>query len=157
MTGLTSFWEHHKHGELRALPENEDKLYQLSKEKLVEIIKTLQEKIVRLEESLKLDSQISSKPTSTDLFKKSEKKKLQPDTEQTTTKGKPGGQPGHEGKTRKRFGPVERTEILRPQMYSHCGGTHFAPDIEYVETQQVAQFVANLLTCTFYNPYTVRL
>ncbi len=98
------------------LPENEDELYQLSKEHLVEIIKTLQEKIARLEESLKLDSQISSKPPSTDLLKKSEKKKPQPDTDQTTAKRKRGGQPGHEGKTRKGFGRVDRIEILRPQL-----------------------------------------
>ncbi len=133
------------------LPENEDELYQLSKEKLVGIIKTLQEKIARLEESLKLDSQISSKPPSTDLLKKSEKKKPQPETDQTTTKRKPGGQPGHEGKTRKGFGRVDRIEILRSQVCSHCGGTHFAPDMEYVETQQVAQFVANPIEIVEYH------
>lgn len=69
------------------LPENEDELYQLSKEQLVEIIKTLQENIARLEESLKLDSQISSKPPSTDLIKKSEKRNHNP----TPTRQRPNG------------------------------------------------------------------
>lgn len=134
-----------------SLPENEDELYQLSKEQLVEIINPLQEKIARLEENFKLDSQISSKPPSTDLLKKSEKKKPQPDTDETTTKRKPGGQPGHEGKTRKGFVRVDRIEILRPQLCSHCGGTHFAPDTEHVETQKVAQFVANPIEIVEYH------
>lgn len=55
------------------VPQNDDELYQLSKEQLVKIIKTLEEKIVRLEESLNLDSKTSSKPPSADLLRKSEK------------------------------------------------------------------------------------
>ncbi len=96
------------------VPQSQDELYQLSKEQLVEMIKALQEKIARLEESLNLDSRISSKPPSTDLIKKSEQKKLQLDADRTTTKRKPGGQPGHEGKTRKGFGRFDRIEILCP-------------------------------------------
>lgn len=96
------------------LHQHDEELYQLSKEQLVEIIKTLQEKIARLEESWKLDSKTSSKPPSTDLLKKSEKKKPQPDTDETTTLRKPGGQPGHEGKTRKGFGRVDRTLNFAP-------------------------------------------
>jgi transposase len=100
---------------------SDDELYQLSKEQLVETIKTLQKKIARLEENWNLDSKISSKPPSSDLLKKSEKEKLQPETDGATTKRKPGGQPGHQGKTRKGFGRIDRFEILRPQLCSCCG------------------------------------
>lgn len=58
-------------------------------------------------------------------------------------KRNPGRQPGHEGKTRKRFGRVDRIEILRPEKCSHCGEIHLHKDGEKVETQQVAQFVGN--------------
>ena len=89
--------------------QNDDELYQLSKKQLVEIIKALQNEMARLKESLNLDSKTSSKPPSQDLLKKTEKKKLQPDADASETKRKPGGQPGHEGKTRKGFGRVDRT------------------------------------------------
>jgi hypothetical protein len=59
-----------------------------------------------------LDSQTSSKPPSSDLLKKSEKKK-----ETGKKKRKPGGQPGHEGKTRKGFGRVDRIEILKAEQW----------------------------------------
>ena len=36
-------------------------------------------------------------------------------------KKKPGGQPGHEGKTRKGFGRVDRTEISSPSICLNCG------------------------------------
>lgn len=129
---------------------NDDELYQLSKEQLVEIIKTLQKEIARLKESLSLDSKTSSKPPSLDLLKKSEKKS-QPDTDGTTTKRKPGGQPGHEGKTRKGFGRFDRIEILRPEVCRHCGGTHFGLVPVNVEVQQVAQLVANPIEIVEYH------
>ena len=118
---------------------------------MVEIIKTLQKKIARLEESLNLDSKISSKPPSTDLIKKSEQKKLQLDADRATTKRTPGGQPGHEGKTRKGFGRFDRIEILCPKVCTHCGGTHFANDPLNVEVQQLAQFVANPIEIVEYH------
>lgn len=132
--------------------QNDDELYQLSKEQLVEIIKTLQNEITRLKESLNLDSKTSSKPPSGDLLKKSEKKKPQPDTgEQTKAKRKPGGQLGHEGKTRKGFGRVDRIEILRPEVCLHCGKAHFETDAVKVEIQQVAQFVTKPIEIVEYH------
>ncbi|NEO41047.1 MAG: hypothetical protein F6J90_33875 [Moorea sp. SIOASIH] len=56
-----------------------------------------------------LDSQTSSKPPSSDLLKKSEKKPSLPSESNTSAKRKPGGQPGHKGKTRKGFGRVDLT------------------------------------------------
>lgn len=128
---------------------NDDELYQLSKEQLVEIIKTLLDEIARLKESLSLDSKTSSKPPSLDLLKKSEKKKPQPEAEETKTKRKPGGQPGHEGKTRKGFGRFDRIEILRSEACPNCGGMHLEPIS--VEVQQVAQLVANPIELVEYH------
>ena len=104
-------------------------LRQLATEQLVDMIieqaiatETLNKKILELEqlvEKLKvsrdLDSSTSSKPPSGDLLKKSENKQHESNGDSETTKRKPGGQPGHPGKTRKGFGRVDRFEILRPQ------------------------------------------
>jgi transposase len=114
----------------------------LSKEQLVEIIKALQAEIARLKQSLKLNSKTSSKPPSGDLLQKSEKKKQQTQSDEGETKRKPGGQPGHEGKTRKGFGRVDRIEVLRPQVCWSCGVTHLVSDSSKIEVQQVAQLVA---------------
>lgn len=133
---------------------NDEELYQLSKEQLVEIIKTLQTEIARLKESLNLDSITSSKPPSQDLIKKSEQKKPESATENNSPKRKPGGQPGHEGKTRKGFGRFDRIEILRPEVCPGCGGSHFAPEPVNVEIQQVAQLVANPIEIIEYHRHS---
>ena len=111
------------------LPQDIDResLNQLSKQELVEIIieqskviGELQKIIYELHlevEGLKvsrdLDSKTSSKPPSGNILKKSENKKAPPQEESNHPKRKPGGQPGHQGKTRKGFGKVDRYEILR--------------------------------------------
>lgn len=130
-------------------PLKVEELRQLSAEKLVEIviaqqklIEKLQHRIEQLEQSLNLDSETSSKPPSTDLLKKSERKpeerleKAKPETAR-----KPGGQPGHRGKTRKGFGRVDRYEILTPTTCSNCGNQQWKTKAVRVETQQVAQLV----------------
>lgn len=79
-------------------------------------IETLKVEVARLKEQLGTDSKTSSKPPSTDLLKKSEEK-----GEPASSKGtgrKPGGQPGHVGKTRKGFSRIDRVEVLRPRNYS---------------------------------------
>lgn len=76
---------------------------------MVEIIKALQAEIARLKEILNLDSKTRSKPPSQEIIKKPEKKQSTLDTDETELKRKPGGQPGHKGKTRKGFGRVDRT------------------------------------------------
>ena len=130
---------------------SDDDLYQLSKEELVEIIKVLQAEIGQLKEILNLDSKTSSKPPSQDLIKKSEKKQSTQDSSPDEAKRKPGGQPGHEGKTRKGFGRVDRISILRPQVCQHCGGIHLTSKIENVQIQQVAQLVANPIEIVEYH------
>ncbi len=84
------------------------------------VIEELQQQVERLKLSLQKDSKTSSKPPSTDLLFKPEKP--QGDSEKTETpKRKPGGQPGHRGKTRKGFGRVDRHEQLKPQECPQCG------------------------------------
>ncbi|NEQ88266.1 MAG: DUF1192 family protein [Moorea sp. SIO2I5] len=111
------------------LTHTEQELNQLSTEELVEIIKALQTEVARLSVIVGQDSQTSSKPPSTDIIKKSEKKKLEQETSDGEQKRKPGGQPGHKGKTRKGMGRVDTIEVLHPEVCAHCGGTHF--DLEF--------------------------
>lgn len=100
-----------------------------------QVIEQLQQEITRLKASLQLDSQTSSKPPSTDLLKKPEKPKESAD-KTGAAKRKPGGQPGHLGKTRKGFGRIDRYEILKPQECPHCGS------LEFVEAKRVSAATA---------------
>ena len=139
---------------LPQLPERET-LIQLPPQQLVNIIvqqqqvieqqqqaiEQLTQEVNRLKISLGLDSQTSSKPPSTDLLKKPEKAKEQPLASDAAAKRKPGGQPGHPGKTRKGFGRVDRYEILRPQVCPHCGSLEFTEQPVAVSVQQVATLV----------------
>ena len=139
---------------LPQLPERET-LIQLPPQQLVNIIvqqqqvieqqqqaiEQLTQEVNRLKISLGLDSQISSLPPSTDLLKKQEKAKEQQETNTEAPKRKPGGQPGHPGKTRKGFGRVDRYEILRPQVCPECGSLEFTEHPVAVSVQQVAQLV----------------
>ena len=115
-------------------PTDPESLSQLSKSELVQliiyqqkIIEELKQEIAKLKISRDLDSQTSSKPPSTDLLKKSEKESSETE-EQQKSKRKPGGQPGHMGKTRKGFARVarlrrgfaDRHQILRPEKCSRC-------------------------------------
>lgn len=132
-----------------------ESLSQMSKEELASIIieqaqviselhkgiDELRQEIKRLQISRDLDSQTSSKPPSSDLLKKPENKKPESESEANNPKRKPGGQPGHPGKTRKGFGRVDRYEILRPQVCRNCGRQEFATVAVKVEKQQVAQLV----------------
>ncbi len=139
------------------LPQELDResLNQLSKEELVEIIieqskvirelqkiiVELQQEIERLKVSRDLDSSNSSKPPSLDILKKSENKKAPTENQSNQSKKKPGGQPGHQGKTRKGFGRVDRYKILRPTDCVFCGHKAFAPAPVKVEKHTVAQLV----------------
>ena len=80
----------------------------------------------------------SSQPPSLDLIQKSEKAKDQVEEE---PKKKPGGQPGHQGKTRKGFGRVDRYEISQPEICQWCGSRELSEVISH-QTQQVACLVA---------------
>ena len=143
-------------------------LKQLATEKLVEMlveqaraIEQLKSRVIELEQEIEklkisrdLDSTTSSKPPSSDLLKKSEKK-LEAQTEfKETPKRKPGGQPGHPGKTRKGFGRVDRFEILGPQVCRCCGQREFSGEPIKIDTQQVAQLVESPIEIVEYQRYT---
>ena len=147
---------------------NSEILKQLATEKLVEMIveqaraiEQLKSRVIELEQEIEklkisrdLDSTTSSKPPSSDLLKKSEKK-LEAQTEfRETPKRKPGGQPGHPGKTRKGFGRVDRFEILRPQVCRCCGQGKFSGEPIKIDTQQVAQLVESPIEIVEYQRYT---
>ena len=154
------------------LPQGQDweSLSQLPTEQLVKLIveqtliiqeqqaelRELKKEIERLRLSRDLDSKISSKPPSTDLLKKPEKKESGIAGETAEPKRKPGGQPGHQGKTRKGFGRVDRFELLRPDYCTSCGNTTFTPMALGVETQQVAQLVERPIEIVEYQRQTCK-
>jgi transposase len=89
-----------------------EELRQMPTEALVEMILGQQEIIEQLLEAVEelkangsSDSRSSSKPPTSDIHKCSERTQ---EWDPQQGKRKPGGQPGHEGKTRKGFGRVDR-------------------------------------------------
>ena len=145
-------------------PFNPDELNQLSKAELVQIILTQQKLIEQLKQEIEklklsrdLDSKTSSKPPSTDLLKKSEKAKLQEDKfSEQKKKRKPGGQPGHQGKTRKGFAQIDRVEILQSSVCSHCGQEGLSDQPVKVDSRQVAQLVEKPIEVVEYHRYHCR-
>ena len=142
-------------------PLTPESLNQSSKAELVQIILTqqkvieeLQLEIEKLKLSRDLDSKTSSKPPSTDLLKKSEKAKEKEDSPTSDPKKrKPGGQPGHQGKTRKGFSRIDRTQILQPSVCSQCGQREFLEEPVKVDSQQVAQLVDKPIEIVEYHRY----
>ena len=122
---------------------------QLSREELVKIVLTQQKLIEKLQQELKqlkkrqpTNSKTSSKPPSSDLIQKSETVAVDRSKEsETEPKPKPGGQPGHIGKTRKGFGRVDRYEISTPDSCEHCGSRELSEMMGYSK-QQVACLIA---------------
>lgn len=122
---------------------------QLSREELVAIVLTqqkliekLQAELEKLKERQPSNSKTSSKPPSSDLIQKSELAKVDNSKEsEKQSKPKPGGQPGHIGKTRKGFGRVDRYQISTPDSCEHCGSRELSDAMGYSK-QQVACLVA---------------
>jgi len=138
----------------------EKKLNQLSKKELVrmvltqqEIIEELKKEIEKLKISRSLDSKISSKPPSSDLLKKPERKEK---SSSKKPKRSPGGQLGHQGKTRKGFGKVDRYELLKAEKCSGCGQILAVPQTVKIESQQVAQLVERPIEIVEYQRHHVR-
>ncbi len=127
------------------IQQEKTEIQQLSQAELVELVLGLQKIIQELQEKLavatgksRTTSQTSSQPPSLDLIQKSEKAKVEGEEEQ---KKKPGGQLGHQGKTRKGFGRVDRYEISQPEICQWCGSRELSEAIS-LQTQQVACLVA---------------
>ena len=143
-------------------------LLQLAPEQLVDIIveqaiatEKLNSRILKLEQELEklkvsrdLDSKTSSKPPSGDILKKTENKQQDKPEESEAPKRKPGGQPGHQGKTRSGFGRVDRYEILRPEDCVYCGQKAFATVAVKIEKQSVAQLVEHPIEIVEYQRQT---
>ena len=126
----------------------------IATEKLNKRILELEQEVEKLKISRDLDSKTSSKPPCGDILKKSELKPEDNNEDSQTTKRKPGGQPGHTGKTRKGFSRVDRFEILRPQFCHCCGQTDFVSEPRKIETQQVAQLVECPIEVVEYHRHT---
>lgn len=147
---------------------NRESLFQLSQAQLVDMVieqalfikelkkavTELEVEVQRLKVSKDLDSKTSSKPPSGDILKKSEKKEDNGGSGPEVPKRKPGGQPGHAGKTRKGFGRVDRFEILRPEFCDCCGIAGFTSEPIKIETQQVAQLVERPIEIVEYQRHT---
>lgn len=114
-------------------------------------IEALQVEVARLKEQLTADSKTSSKPPSSDLLKKSEKA-----IKSTSAQGKgrkPGGQPGHMGKTRKGFSRIDRIEVLRPQVCPNCGAGAFTSLPITKRHHQVARLVSKPIEIVAYEQH----
>ncbi|NEO65760.1 MAG: IS66 family transposase [Moorea sp. SIO4G2] len=128
-----------------AIPNSFEALELLPQSVLVELVLQQQQvieqligEVERLKSLLNKDSQTSSKPPSSDLIRRSEKK---PSKESDSQKRKPGGQPGHKGKTRKGFGRVDRYVVVEPQSCPICQGNQWESRDCSTRSYVVAQLV----------------
>lgn len=132
-----------------ATPTDRETLGQLSKEQLIEVVITLASRLEALEQQRSSNSQTSSKPPSTDLLTKPEQA---PEAHPLEKRRQPGGQPGHQGKTRKGFGSIDRFEVLQPQACPHCGSSQL--QVIHTQKQQVACLVERPIEVVEYVRHT---
>src|SRR5208283_2597719 len=120
-------------------------------EVLVDIILALQERLVQLEERVKeLEGQLarnssnSGKPPSSDALSKPRPKSLR-----TPSGRKPGGQPGHPGRSLQRVKNPDHIEVHRLEVCPHCGAPEMGrePALDY-ESRQVFELPAHLVAVT---------
>jgi len=102
-------------------------------ESVVDLVMALQERIEELERRLGQDSRNSSKPPSSDSPKsRAERRREAREKAKEWSKRKPGGQPGHEGKTRE-MAPPERVDRVFEHLPERCRCGHtFEGDEERV-------------------------
>jgi transposase len=127
-------------------PQKQDResLEKLTHQELVDTVLVCQELISKQNEILERlkgylgkDSKTSSKPPSSDLLQRPEK----PKEGKPAPERRPGGQKGHQGKTRKGFGRIDRYEILPVTQCNHCG----SENLEKVGVKEHCQVVAQLV------------
>lgn len=93
-------------------------------ESVVDLVMALQERVEELERRLSQDSRNSSKPPSSDPPKsRAERRREAREKAKEWSKRKPGGQPGHEGKTREMVG-AERVDEVCLHLPERCGCGH---------------------------------
>lgn len=100
---------------------------------LLQIINSMDSKIKKLESRVNLNSRNSGKPPSSDGY---ERKNRQKRKEDNPTK-KPGGQPGHKGKTLQQTPNPDYTEYHTPDYCPCCGGNLENGEIIGIEKRQV--------------------
>jgi len=130
-----------------------DLLEQLMKtnERLVQQVTDLKTRVQELEKQLAQDSHNSSKPPSSDGFKKQTKSLRQP------SKKKPGGQKGRRGNTLKRVSNPDKTVTCSVSTCTHCGHSlDNVPVHDYDKRQvfdippvaiEVTEYQAEIKTC----------
>lgn len=93
-------------------------------ESVVDLVMALQERVEELERRLNQDSRNSSKPPSSDPPKsRAERRREARKKAKEWSKRKPGGQPGHEGKTRE-MAPPERVDRVFEHLPERCRCGH---------------------------------
>jgi len=114
-------------------------IYDAGKETVVRVllmmdarIRALEERVQSLENQLAKNSRNSSKPPSSDGFKKPAPKSLR-----KKGKRKSGGQPGHTGHTLKMADKPDHTEVHRVKECEHCGRSLADQSADSVEKRQV--------------------
>ncbi len=100
---------------------------------LVEIIPALQQRVKQLEEQLAKNSRNSSKPPSSDGFKK----KPKPRSLRKKSGRKPGGQKGHKGSTLKMVDKPDYTVPHQVHGCKNCGRSLRDKDADRIERRQV--------------------
>ena len=114
-------------------------IYDAGKETVVRVlmmmdarIRALEERVQSLENQLAKNSRNSSKPPSSDGFKKPAPKSLR-----KKGKRKSGGQPGHTGHTLKMADKPDHSEVHRVKECEHCGRSLADQSADGVEKRQV--------------------
>jgi len=114
-------------------------IYDAGKETVVRVllmmdarIHALEERVQSLENQLAKNSRNSSKPPSSDGYKKPAPKSLR-----KKGKRKSGGQPGHKGHTLAMADKPDHTEVHRVQECEHCGRSMADQSADSVEKRQV--------------------
>ena len=113
--------------------DEKDKLIQNLLDRILQLEKIVVEqaaKIAELEKRLEKNSQNSSKPPSSDGFKK------RPQNNREKTNKKTGGQQGHEGLTLKR-GTPHKSHLLPVLCCAHCGDDLSGNQVTDIEARQV--------------------
>ena len=95
-------------------------------------LKASEQRIKELEDRLAANSRNSSKPPSTDGFRKPKPKSLRKKSGRRS-----GGQPGHPGHTLKRVEKPDRTQRHRVERCAHCGRSLSDQPSESIEKRQV--------------------
>jgi transposase len=123
-----------------------NELLQLSKKQLIKIILSLHARIIALEK----DSSNSGKPPSSDMSPPKRPRSLR-----ERFGRKPGGQKGHQGKTRAQVEKPDKIVVCRPSVCGHCGDSLAGIAGLLWEKRQIADIPPIELSVTEYQQESV--